>query len=917
LITTDDVHAAKILIVDDQPVNVQLLDYLLVSTGYTQVRSTTDPRQVAGLHQEHGFDLIILDLHMPGMSGFEVMEALKPLETEAYLPVLVVTAEPDKKLAALEAGARDFVGKPFDPIEVLTRIRNMLEVRLLHRESRNYGQWLEQTVRERTAELQRFRSAMDATADAIFLVDSVSMTLLDVSEGACRLLGYGRHELLGADPVRLGLATRAQLEREALRSPSVLHGGPAPELVQAELIDRHQTSIPVEISWQLQAAGAARTLIAVARDIRDRLLAQEHLRHMANFDSLTGLPNRQLFFQNLRAALAQAQDRGARVVVLFIALDRFKFVNDSLGAALGDELLRQVSDRLMKCSQARDAVGRLGGDEFALLMSSTGEQADAAILAGEVREALRAPFDLHGQEAALTASIGIAIYPEDAQDPDSLLRSANSAMTRAKEAGRDGYRFFTAGMNVQVIERLDLELALRRALEQDEFLLYFQPKMNINTGRITGVEALLRWRRPGFGLVMPAEFVPVMEETGMIVRVGSWAIDAACRQIAAWSAGGAGDIRVAVNVSSRQFVEGDLEADIRAALARHQVDPGLLELELTESALMSNTEHTIEVLNHLKALGIRIAIDDFGTGYSSLAYLKRFPIDKLKIDIAFVRDVTTNPDDAAIALAIISMAHSLHMEVIAEGVESPAQLAYLGRHRCDEIQGFHFSRPLPADEVTAMVLANRALPNQSPDLERARETLLLVDDDLTVLDALYRLFRRDNYRILTAASPDEGFELLAMHRIQVIVCDQRMQAMSGTDFLGKVKEMYPDTIRIILSGETGLEAVLDAVNRGAIYRFYTKPWDDEQLRDSVRLAFHEYWVAHGPHQGRGSHASGANSVATKMVEAGHLKRQRGARGVDQAQSGRSVDGADPGDRRAGVGRRFEDGVPLSDGSGEA
>jgi diguanylate cyclase (GGDEF)-like protein len=466
--------------------------------------------------------------------------------------------------------------------------------------------------------------------------------------------------------------------------------------------------VPVEVSWKVQDRSGVRTLIAVARDVSERLHAQQSLAHLENYDSLTGLPNRALFYQTLHEAIEGARGGQCGIVVLFIALDRFKFLNDSLGAALGDELLRQFSNRLVECARLRDTVGRLGGDQFALILTMTRGQQDAVDIANEVREALRAPFDLHGQQAALTASIGIAMYPDDAADPESLIRNAETAMGRAKQAGRDGCRFYTAGMNVQVLERLDLELALRRALDGDEFLLHFQPKMNVVTGAVSGLEALLRWQRPGHGLVQPGVFIPVMEETGMIVRVGAWVIDAACRQIAAWSAAGMADMRVAVNVSSRQFAEGDLEGEIRAALERHQVDARLLELELTESALMTNTEHTIAVLGRLKQLGIRIAIDDFGTGYSSLAYLKRFPIDKLKIDIAFVREVTTNPDDAAIALAIISMAHSMHMEVIAEGVESPEQLAYLGQHHCDEIQGFHFSRPLPADEVARMVLANRA-----------------------------------------------------------------------------------------------------------------------------------------------------------------------------------------------------------------
>ena len=848
MITPAEVRRARVLVVDDQPVNVQLLEYLLKTTGYENVHSTTDPRQVVALHLKYRFDLIILDLHMPHMDGFQVMEALKPLESESWLPVLVVTAEPDKKLAALEAGARDFIGKPLDTVEVMTRIRNLLEVRLMHRESLAHGANLERTVRERTAELERFRRAMDATSDGIFLIDAASLALVDVSDGACRLLGFSRDALLRIDPVALGLTTADQLQRH-LDTNGAAHES---DIAETELLRAGgEGAVPVEISWQWEEAGSSKLLIAVARDISERRHAQQRLKHLASYDALTGLPNRTLFFQNLREAIELAQDKAWRVAVLFITLDRFKIVNDSLGPALGDELLRQFSNRLMRVMDLRDAVGRLGGDEFAVVLNMTREQEHEPVhVANEIREALRTPFDLNGKKAVLTASIGIAMYPDDALEPGTLVKYADTAMVRAKEAGRDGYRFFTAGMNVQVLARLDLEVALRGALEGEQFVLHYQPKLELNTGRVTGVEALLRWNRPGHGLVYPAEFVPVLEETGMVVRIGDWIVDAACRQIAEWNEQGVREVRVAVNVSSRQFVEGDLEGVVRAAIERHGIDPGMLELELTESALMTNAERTIEVLQRLKALGIRIAIDDFGTGYSSLAYLKRFPIDKLKIDIAFVRDIVTNPDDAAIALAIISMAHSLHMQVIAEGVETRAQMAYLRRNRCDEIQGFHFSRALPAAQLAALVRKNRAAPDMPAADDSNVQTILVVDDDADTLSALHRLFRRDNYRVLTASSPAEAFEALALYRVQVVMCDQRMPVMSGTEFLSKVKEMYPDTMRIILSGYTGVNVVLDSINRGAIYKFYTKPWNDAELRDNVRLAFRQYWMEHGPYDDR-------------------------------------------------------------------
>ena len=712
-----------------------------------------------------------------------------------------------------------------------------------------------QSVNHQEAGLRRLRAAMNAASDAIFLFDVPGMTLADVNDGACRLLGYTREEMLALAPGAL----LPSLPAPSL-PPAGLPDAPAALASQAsecELLRRDLSLVPVELTWHWHAQAAdadvdadggkgEALLIAVARDISERRQAQERLKHLAHYDSLTGLPNRSLFYQTLAQAVELAQEKSWRIVVLFIALDRFKSINDTLGAALGDELLRQFSNRLVACVRLRDTVGRLGNDEFALILTMSRHQQDAVAVANQVRDTLRAPFDLRGHAATLTASIGIAMYPDDAKDPETLVRYANTAMGGAKRAGRDGYRFFTAGMNVQVLARLDLELALRHALEHEQFILHYQPKVDLRTGRISGVEALLRWRRPGHGLLAPAEFVPVLEDTGLIGRVGAWVIDAACRQVAQWRDEGVGPVRVAVNVSSRQFAEGDLAAEVTQALARYLVPAELLELELTETALMSNAERTIIVLGKLKKIGVKVAIDDFGTGYSSLAYLQRFPIDKLKIDIAFVRNITSSPNDAAIALAIISMAHSLKLSVVAEGVESRPQLEYLRRNRCDEIQGFYFSRALPALELGQIIAAGAGLPPGHDPAAQPAQTLLIVDEDVNVLSSLHRLLRPDGYQILTAGTPDEGFELLALHRVHVIICDQRMPALCGTEFLSKVKELYPETIRIILSGYTGLEAVLDSINRGAIYRFYTKPWDDTELRDNIRLAFQHYWMVNQP-----------------------------------------------------------------------
>jgi len=393
-----------------------------------------------------------------------------------------------------------------------------------------------------------------------------------------------------------------------------------------------------------------------------------------------------------------------------------------------------------------------------------------------------------------------------------------------------------------VLARLELEAALRKAVSNEEFVLFYQPKVQLRSGHIDGFEALLRWQRPEHGLVMPEDFIRTLEDTGLIVRVGNWVIDSVCKQISSWMQSGLDPVRVSVNVSGRQFIEGDLENDVLKALADNDVAADQLELELTESSLMANTEHTIVILQNLKKQGVQISIDDFGTGYSSLAYLRRFPIDKLKIDIAFIRDVTSNPDDASIVRAIVQMAHSLKMEVIAEGVETAAQLAYLRRNGCDQIQGYHFSRPLSSPEAEQMLRAEKRLPVPEGEPLTPVNTLLVVDDEANILATLGRLFRHDGYNILSGCSAAEGFELLALHEVQVILCDQRMPTMSGTDFLDRVKDMYPDTLRIILSGYTDLASIMDAINRGAIYRFYTKPWDNKVLRENIRAAFHHYWL---------------------------------------------------------------------------
>ncbi|MDB5889087.1 MAG: diguanylate cyclase [Rhodocyclales bacterium] len=840
-LSTEGPPAATILIVDDEIHNRKLLETLLRPEGYVTQSAATGEDALTSI-EKRAPDLILLDIMMPGIDGYEVASLLKANPATANIPIIMVTALVDRgaRLAGLNAGAEEFLTKPVDRAELWLRVRNLLRLKAIA-DLQSANSNLEEQVQARTADLQRFRTAMDVTANAIFLTDRSTMRFVEVNTTACNMLGYTREELFQVGPAQLNVASLEQLES---LYDNIIEGHGTNELTETQLLRKDGSQVDVEVNRHAQRSGEDWIIVGVLRDITERKEAEKRLHQLAHYDTLTGLPNRSLFHDSLKKTLVQAADSGWLVAVLFIDLDHFKNVNDTLGHAIGDELLSQCSDRLVQCVRVRDTVGRLGGDEFALILVMQEDQQGAWLVAKKVRDALRKPFHLQGHEARVTASIGITIYPDDASDAETLLKYADTAMYQAKHAGRDTFRFFTAQMNAAVLARLDLETALRNAVDNEEFVLHYQPKVQLHNGRIAGLEALLRWQRPGYGLVSPQDFIPLLEETGLIVRVGSWVIAEACRQIGLWMRSPIGPIQVAVNISGRQFVEGDLDGDVMRALADNGVSADLLELELTESSLMTNIERTTAILQTLKQQGVQISIDDFGTGYSSLAYLRRFPIDKLKIDIAFIREVTNNPDDAVIALAIIRMAHSLKLDVIAEGVETEAQLAYLRRHHCDQIQGYFFSPPLPLAALEKILREQKRLPPPAGETHAPRQTLLLVDDDPNVLTALRRTLRQDGYHILSALSAARGFELLALNEVQVILCDQLMPTMSGTVFLDRVKALYPHTLRIVLSGYTDVDSIMDAINRGAIYRFYTKPWDNKVLRDNIREVFRHYWLLH-------------------------------------------------------------------------
>ncbi|MVW63586.1 EAL domain-containing protein [Massilia sp. NEAU-DD11] len=560
---------------------------------------------------------------------------------------------------------------------------------------------------------------------------------------------------------------------------------------------------------------------------------KERLSYLAYYDVLTGLPNARLFEDRLGQFIHSAQ-AGQDVGTILVNIDRFTQLNDAFGRHMGDALLKQVAQRLDEALPGGVSVARIGGATFAIAVAELAQDADLEHIVDEfILATINQHFRLGPHEARVQARAGLALFPRDGSDAETLLKHAEAALQSAKRLG-EPYLYYSPAMNASHAARLALESELLHALDAQEFVVYYQPRVDLVSGRIVSAEALIRWRHPQRGLVFPGTFIPLAEEVGLIEPISDWVLDAVCAQQARWLQGKIDVVPVAVNLSAAQLRNGKFVQDVTDALSRHRLPAHHIEFELTESMVMNDVELAAANLQALKALGIQLSLDDFGTGHSSLAHLQRFPFDAVKIDRAFIRDVNANAGNAAIATAVIAMAHSLHLRVVAEGVETEGQLQFLRRRRCDELQGFYFSEAVPAAQFETM-LVEKPLLTLGPQVDE--DTLLIVDDEPNNLSTLRRLLRREGYRVLTASGGQEGLNLLALNKVQVIISDQRMPNMSGTQFMRVVRELYPDTIRIVLSGFTDLAAVTDSVNQGELFKFMTKPWDDGELVRNIRDAF--------------------------------------------------------------------------------
>jgi diguanylate cyclase (GGDEF)-like protein len=698
----------RVLIVDDDPVIRTVAGQSLEAIGLV-IEESEDGAQALASIDGSPPDLVLLDVEMPGLDGFATCAALRQKSASEKIPVMIATGHTDTATIeqAFEVGATDFITKPLDPQLLQHRARFVLHASAASAE-----------LRHRLAELRHSQERL-ATAQRMASIGSWEW-IPDADE---MLWSEEVYRILGIEPARRASSYDALLaqvhpddratldkamQRAALEGKSwdmehrlIVDGG-------SERIVLHQAAVDAdplrgcEVVW------------GTIQDITERRRAEDEIRYLSYYDNVTGLPNRKMFDESLRHSLVRARRHGRILGLLFINLDRFKRVNETLGRIAGDELLKAVADRLQTCVRNTDHIGtrrrersdnlsRLAGDEFTIVLTEMRSADDAALVAHRIQDALRTPVLIGGQEIVMSAAIGISLFPEDGGDVEGLLANANTAMHHAKAEGAGLYRFFNGSMNARALRNLQLEGALRRALERNALALHYQPLYSATSGEITSFEALVRWQSEDFGNVPPSEFIPLAEETGLIGPLGEWVLRQACEQNRAWRRAGLTPVPVAVNVSSLQFGEQGMVEMVRRALRDFELVPHDLELELTESALFGDDPAVIEAMRALKELGIRLALDDFGTGYSSLSYLVRFPIDKIKIDRSFVMNVGSDAQADAMIAAVVAMARRLGLSVTAEGVETAEQKAFLGAEGCDTLQGYLLGRPLDSAAVAALL----------------------------------------------------------------------------------------------------------------------------------------------------------------------------------------------------------------------
>lgn len=700
----------RILIVDDEPRMRSSLRLLLEGEGRDILESATGLSALTTLKNQE-IDLVLLDINLPDISGLEVTEWIANNKIPTSVIMVSADAQIDSAIRALRSGAVEFVRKPHELEEIQLKVENTLRRRRIERSHILMTARLEQSER-----LHRF--LVESSPDLIYTLDHEGRFIF-INGRVESLLGYLRNELIGSHYTVI--IHEEDLEHAVYAFTERRSDDRATSNIEIRLKcknNRYRHFESRHIVAMLSAMGIYQKgqdghdgqskrfmgTYGVARDVTERKIAEDTINFQALHDHLTHLPNRRLFKDRLELSLIQSKRYGGMVGVMFIDLDRFKLVNDTHGHAEGDELLKNVAQRLLKCVRASDTLARQGGDEFTVLLPDLFQAEDASLIAEKILEELKLPFNVVGQDFSASASIGISIFPRDGECADLLLKNADIAMYRVKASGKNGYRFFTKDMNACYHERISLENELRQAIQKSEFVLHYQPQINVNSSRIVGLEALIRWRHPVHGLLDPSSFIDMAEEIGLIGAITDWVLNEVCRQHVAWRAMGLNDLRIAVNVSPQEFNNSNVVERIVSHLARYDLPEHVLDVEITENLLLHDDSGVIEKVRHLRERGIRISIDDFGTRFSSLNYLQKFPVSTIKIDKSFVRDLVEHHNSSPIIHAIIGIARGFRLQLVAEGVETYYQMKTLQELGCEEMQGFYFSRPLPAGEVVRLLL---------------------------------------------------------------------------------------------------------------------------------------------------------------------------------------------------------------------
>jgi diguanylate cyclase (GGDEF)-like protein/PAS domain S-box-containing protein len=700
----------RLLLVDDEPRLLASLYELLRDRGYQLVTATCGSEALAQLSKLR-FDLVLLDLRLPDIGGHEIMDFINQKGIDAEVIVMSGEVGIDAAIGALKRGAYDYLRKPYSREELLTTVGNALQQRRLAAANRRIASQLE------TSE-KMYRYLVDSSPDIIYTLNHEGRFTF-VNDRAYQLLGFSRDALIGQhysilvheedlERARYVFNERRVDERASRNVELRLkcHSGNSQDrtfnntlmTISLNSIGMH---VPDHEVKKLEFFGT----YGVARDITDRKRAEEVISYQAYHDILTDLPNRILFKDRLGLAVIQAKRKRTELAVMFIDLDRFKLVNDTLGHVKGDELLQQVALRLKECLRRGDTLARQGGDEFTIVLPELRDRDDARVIADKFLECLHQPFDLDGHEVHISASIGIAIYPGDGESIDELLRHADIAMYQVKALGKNGHSFYHNSMLDVSHQKIALEQSLRRALEHDELEMYYQPQIDAVSGHIVGAEALMRWNHPTRGLLSAGEFLPFAEDNGLMLPISDWMIGALCRDMLQWNLAGGQSIRLSLNLSPQYLDRGDFFEKMRGALVRYGISPSQIEVEITENICIRNPQYAIEQLNKLCQLGVSVAIDDFGTGYSSLSYLHRFPIHTIKIDQSFVKEIHDEHGHYPVILAIISIARGLGLNLIAEGVETEVQARYLKANGCLTMQGYLYHRPIALPDFIGVLRA--------------------------------------------------------------------------------------------------------------------------------------------------------------------------------------------------------------------